>query len=121
METSLEKRTWFRSPDDSVRLSLVQGPLTFGHSQLEMTFSSDTEEHEKFLEAASHIYNALVSLKKTLTPQIISQFKYYAFDTFTAGTYIRTLILRSTIEEESFRYKIHLVPFFTSHADKCKK
>jgi len=40
--------------------------------------------------------------------------------TITDGDYIKTLILRTSANEENNEYKVHLVPYFSSHASSCK-
>lgn len=123
MRDPRDSRTWFRDdrPEPDVRLFLVQTPLTFGHSQLIMKFPPRSDESTRFLRAADFIQKALVSFKQVLSPKILKEFKVLAEHTLTNGTYIKTLVLRTSAHEEKNEYKVHLVPYFRSHARACQK
>jgi hypothetical protein len=126
MPDGLEARTWFKSNDThevDVRLFLVRAPLTFGHSQLVMKYQPRTRSKEstRFRHSAGLIERALSSFKQVLTADTIKKFKNYAEITLTKGSYIKTLILRASADEKSYEYKVHLVPYFKSHARACQK
>ena len=49
-------------------------------------------------------------------------FTSLAQKTLTYGPYNKTLVLRASADEDIKRaYKVHLVPYFASHASLCKK
>lgn len=104
------------------RIFLVDAPLTFAHSQLAIRFSESvhTEEPSLFQLAAPIVYRALSTLKQLMSSNIVDHFKELAEFTSTKENYIKTLVLRSSAQEESGEYKIHLVPYFKSHADACQ-
>jgi hypothetical protein len=116
---SRDNRTWFQNN----RIFLVDKPLTFGHSQIEMQCQKETEE-ERFGQASLLIEIAIKIFRKAFVEKKIhekQQFKELAEDTETHGEYIKTLILRSSANENANQYKIHVVPYFRSHADDCKR
>ena len=132
MADSLKRRTWFveaaniKGTSVEIRIFLVYAPLTFGHSQLIMKFSGKrrVDEATRFELAAPIVKKALVVLKKiTGSNRLRSQrqFRQLTNLTRTEGRYIKTLILRTSASEKNNEYKIHLVPYFNSHARACKK
>jgi len=126
MFDSLEARTWFRLKNligIDVRLFLFRVPFTFGHSELVIKFRSRNchRESDRFHYAACLIERAIVVFNQVLIPSIIKKFKPYAKITFTKGKYIKTLILRVSADEKSNVYKVHLIPYFESHAEACQK
>jgi len=125
MSDELESRTWYRLPNEGppiARLFLVRAPLTFGHSQLDMEFPETIGEPTRFLEAAKLISMAIFAFKEVLTTEIITGYREYAEITLTKNDYIKTLILRTSANEDvKVKYKIHLVPYFKSHEEACQK
>ncbi len=103
---------------------LVDTPVTFGHSQLVMNFPCDACHSESacFNQAAPIIEKALSTFKQMLNPRTVNEFWELAEFTFTKKSYIKTLILRVSAQEDRGKeYKVHLVPYFESHACLCRK
>ena len=103
---------------------LVHTPYTFGHSQLAMEFPFEGHPNEsaRFTLAASIIQKALSVFKDELNEKTIEKFSDLAKLTLTEGSYIKTLILRTSADEDiNTKYKVHLVPYFDSHASACQK
>lgn len=136
------QRAWF--PSDKKRLEesswddiktaphilLVRAPLTFGHSQLVIPErEKDAKNKDKgkleaklFKEAAKLIAKAIEAFHKVLRQEaILSEFSDLAGSTRTGGKLIKILVLRSSASEnpENGGYKVHLVPYFDSHAGEC--
>ena len=105
------------------RIFLVDSPLTFAHSQLAIKFSESThsDESDRFQIAAQFVQKAIIRFGQLLRSNTIKYFKELAEFTRTSDNYIKTLILRASAQEEKGGYKIHLVPYFRSHADACQK
>lgn len=113
------------------RIILSHTPLTFGHSQVIMKFLDGTrylKESLRFEHAAEIIKNSISVFEQVLGLEELhlkqDELKRLTEITRTSGKYIKTLILRSSAEEhtceEYTEYKVHLVPYFTSHAEYCK-
>jgi hypothetical protein len=113
------------------RIILSHTPLTFGHSQLIMKFLGDKrrlKESDRFEQVTEIIKNAILVFEQVLGEEKIhikgTKFSHLSEITHTSGEYIKTLILRSSAEEhndeEYAEYKVHLVPYFNSHAANCK-
>lgn len=106
---------------------LSRSPLTFGHSQLVIPAPFGREQaEEKFFEWGSEIIKrAIVVFRKVFREKEIHkepEFSNLSEMTFTYGKYIKTLILKSSANENvSEKYKIHLVPYFESHDKECQK
>lgn len=107
----------------TARIFLVRAPLTFGHSQLVMDFSSDTlsDESTRFFQSADIIRKALLAFKMALDSHTVQKFETLAQITLTKGSYLKTLILRTSAKEKGKEYKVHLVPYFKSHEKACQK
>ena len=109
---------------------LSRSPLTFGHSQLVIPSPPARKwkktKEEDFFEWSSHIIEgAIATFSRVFRDDKIHQhnkiFKNLAEVTQTKGRYIKTLILRASANEKVFEeYKVHLVPYFKSHATKCQ-
>lgn len=121
---AIQKRAAQDTQDYSftARIFLVHAPLTFGHSQLVMDFSSDTQSDEstRFFQSADIIRKALFAFKMALNSDTVQKFKTLAQITLTNGSYLKTLILRTSAKEEGNVYKVHLVPYFESHESACQ-
>src|SRR3989338_7790588 len=124
---TIEERAWGQQDDEKekgykAKIFLVYAPLTFGHSQLCMTFEKDTEESHQFHEAARLIERA-VRVFRTQLDQLSGDLTFRALAdlTLTHGSYVKTLILRTSASEKLDEYKVHLVPYFSSHARRCQK
>lgn len=118
MDDSIDRRTWFEG-----RIFLVDKPLTFGHSQIVVECHNDKEE-EHFRQASLLITHTIRVFNKAFGENKIhekEQFKKLAFATCTEGGYLKTLILRSSANEDANQYKIHMVPYFCSHAEACEE
>jgi hypothetical protein len=134
MKDNLKERTWFslaktkEHPFD-IQIFLVNAPLTFGHSQLIARFSVDPDGHtcdesKRFSLTAPYIDMALRTFQQAFCISTIHkkiEFAPLAKLTMTDGDYIKTLILRASASEKKTEYKVHLVPYFTSHDSECKK
>ena len=107
----------------NARIFLVDAPLTFAHSQLAMKFSEVTRPNEPtcFQISAQIIQKALFTFNQALDSNTINHFKELAEFTCTKKNYIKTLVLRASAQEDSRDYKIHLVPYFESHAKACQE
>lgn len=105
------------------RIFLVDAPLTFAHSQLAIKFSdvAHSDEPSRFQLSAPIIHKALSTFNQLLSSNIIDHFRELAEFTITQENYIKTLVLRSSAQEDSGEYKIHLLPYFRSHAAACQK
>jgi hypothetical protein len=104
---------------------LSRSPLTFGHSQLLIPSLGDCEQ-DLFRLAAEIVYNVISTFTtvfgnlKLLHEKEI--FKPLAKNTLTRGSYNKTLVLRTSAQESNGKeYKVHLVPYFQSHAELCRK
>jgi hypothetical protein len=124
MVDSRELRTWFSTTEEEINITLllVHAPLTFGHSQLTLSFpaTSTDKEASRFDRAAQSIAKALRVFEAALEPSLC-EFETLAKLTGTSGRYLKTLILRVSANEGSAEYKVHLVPYFESHDLACKK
>lgn len=104
---------------------LSRSPLTFGHSQLLIPSCGDCEED--LFRLASEIICKVVSTftRAFKNPTFLHKkkiFKPLAENTLTRGDYIKTLVLRTSAQEKIEKeFKVHLVPYFESHAELCKK
>lgn len=107
----------------NARIFLVESPLTFAHSQLAIKFSESAhpDESSRFRIAAQIVQKAISTFKQLLSPNTIDYFKELAEFTHTKENYIKTLVLRVSAQEDSWEYKIHLVPYFVSHAAACQE
>jgi len=107
----------------NARIFLVDAPLTLAHSQLAIKFSEITRPNEPtcFQIAAQIIRKALFTFNQVLNSNTIDHFRELAKFTCTKENYIKTLVLRASAQEDSGDYKIHLVPYFESHAKACQK
>lgn len=115
------QRTWFSKDDGQTksRIILSHAPLTLGHSQLIMKFSSDIKqftESERFGKAAEIIQKSISVFEQVFGSKEVhmrsSEFKKLSEITKTNGKYIKTLVLRTSAEEDHTEYKIHLLPYF---------
>jgi hypothetical protein len=107
----------------NARIFLVDSPLTLAHSQLAIEFSecAHPDESSCFQIAAQIVQKAISTFKQLLNSNTIDHFKELAEFTCTKENYIKTLVLRVSAREDSREYKIHLVPYFVSHAAECQK
>lgn len=107
----------------NARIFLVDSPLTFAHSQVAIKFSENVhlDESSRFRIAAQIVHKAISTFKQLLSPNTIDYFKELAEFTHTKGNYIKTLVLRASAQEDDWEYKIHLVPYFVSHAAVCQE
>jgi hypothetical protein len=113
---------------------LVHTPFTFGHSQLVMKFYGDKQPDEpsRFRLATPIIEKALFVFQQVFNSgRITNDFENLKKVTLTEGHYIKTLVLRasaneiSNVEHPKYKdhteYKVHLVPYFRSHEERCKE
>jgi hypothetical protein len=99
--------------------------LTFGHSQLIFSVRGERlKETARFGKVAKIIKSSISAFEQVLGSEKVHtknpEFKRLAEITRTKGKYIKTLILRTSADEKHAEYKIHLVPYFESHASNCK-
>jgi hypothetical protein len=101
-----------------------RSPLTFGHSQLLIPSHGDCEP-DLFRLASEIIYNVISTFSTIFgSPKLLHErriFKPLAENTVTGGPYNKTLVLRASAQETNAEYKIHLVPYFESHVELCRK
>lgn len=119
---SRPQRTWYQR--GNARILLVHAPITFGHSQLVLSFAQgrSADEPTRFQQAAGLIRKALSAFNRVLTVKTLQQFQELAVATATRGPYIKTLVLKASAQEDVRKeYKVHLVPFFESHDEACKR
>lgn len=106
---------------------LVRAPLTFGHSQIVTKFLSVGQQCEAdlFEMVAPTIKGAICVFEKVLGSEWLHkspEFAELAALTRTHKRYIKTLVLRSSAKENrEGEYKVHLVPYFDSHAEECQE
>ena len=113
---------------DTIRKSpcifLSRSPLTFGHSQLLIPYDGDSEQ-DLFRLASEIICKAISALSAMFSgdkpPHQEEIFEPLAKMTLTGGHYVKTLVLRASANESSNEYKVHLVPYFKSHKELCRK
>jgi hypothetical protein len=110
----------------SPHLFLSRSPLTFGHSQVVVPCREGSEDG-LFRVASRIIRCAIQTFSTAFLDQKLhesEQFKTLAEATLTYGSYIKTLVLRASAEEKTktdyTEYKVHLVPYFSSHGALCK-
>jgi hypothetical protein len=103
---------------------LSRSPLTFGHSQLLIPYDGDSEQ-DLFRLASEIICKAISTFSAMFSddkpPHQEEIFEPLAKMTLTGGHYVRTLVLRASANESSNEYKVHLVPYFKSHKELCRK
>lgn len=106
---------------------LVRAPLTFGHSQIVMKFLSIGLQNEAdlFEMIAPTIKGAISVFEQVLGSEWLHrspEFAALAELTRTHKHYLKTLVLRSSAKENrDGEYKVHLVPYFDSHAEQCQE
>lgn len=117
------KETCWRQIEKAPHIFLSRSPITFGHSQLVVPSSRENEEY-LFLVASEFIYGAIYAFNNAFKTNRLHEkaaFRRLAEYTHTHGSYVKTLVLRaSAAEKANQHYKVHLVPYFTSHASCCK-
>ncbi len=109
----LRHRTWYRSGD--AYAFLVDAPITLGHSQLRVTVGRRQPEEQAFKSATAHAANCIEILRATLSALAFDKWAALARYTGTSGRYTKTLVLKVSAKEPRGEYKIHLVPYFSSH------
>jgi len=110
--------------EKSPYIFLSRSPFTFGHSQLVVPSPGDCE-HSLFRLASKIIYCVISTFRSAFADQKLHESQAFVSlteKTLTYGPYKKTLVLRASADEDSKkRYKVHLVPYFASHASLCKK
>ena len=103
-------------------------PLTFGHSQLVVPARPGKDaanESTLFRSAADLIEDGLEVFKNVFGKGELhakAPFKKLAEDTYSYGKYIKTLILRTSADDDpDTKIKFHLVPYFQSNQVDCHK
>lgn len=107
---------------------LTNAPLTFGHSQLVVPAppgADSVNESTLFREAANLIEGVLHLFKNAFGEKKLharAPFQKLAEDTYSYGKYIKTLILRTSADDDpDIKIKFHLVPYFESNQEACHK
>ena len=123
LRPNLENDVW-EQVTKSPCIFLSRSPLTFGHSQLLIPSPCDSEPD--LFRLASKIICKVISIFSTVfgNTRLLHEkdtFKPLAESTHTEGSYKKTLVLRASAQENNEEYKVHLVPYFESHAELCKK
>jgi hypothetical protein len=120
----VKDRIWYpnkdKDGDEDAFAYLVDTPYTLGHSQLVLKISKSTEEKDNFANVSKHVAKCI----KTLSTKLHCQSKKWpqlAKYTLTSDSYLKTLVLRVSADEEDDTYKVHLVPYFTSHLNATRK
>lgn len=98
---------------------LVRAPLTFGHSQLVLRRTKGESEAVTFEKASKQITTAMRTFESSLDSELLKSYPKLAAFTQTSGKFERTLVLRASADEDENSYKVHLVPYFESHASLC--
>jgi hypothetical protein len=117
-------------------LFLVNRPFTFGHSQLVMPIpprlrstkknaEKNLKENLYFEFASIIIKRAIKGFEEALYKDKVhtrAQFHDLGERTFSYSSYIKTLIMRVSADEDPGKfYKVHLVPYFESNAALCQQ
>jgi len=111
----------------SPHIFLTNAPLTFGHSQLVIPACPNAAANEStlFRSAADLIEEVLKAFMEVFgkgTVHAEAPFQKLAEATHSYGKYIKTLILRTSANENpDTKIKIHLVPYFESNQAECYK
>jgi len=107
---------------------ITNAPLTFGHSQLVVPAFPETDpvdESKLFRLAAPLIENVLKVFEIFFAKgkhHRKAPFQKLAEDTHSYGRYIKTLILRTSADDDpKTKVKFHLVPYFESNQVDCHK
>ena len=133
---TMKQRTWLPAPpgDKGISVYLVESPLTFGHSQMNLQTEKIMPEEDMFEIAALVLKESIRVLKEKL-PKAMEDpvWKTLRDYTKTSGRLIKILILKVSADETEKQYKVHIVPYFESHLclttmlfqkgrdiDKCK-
>jgi hypothetical protein len=69
----------------------------------------------KAVRVYCHVFSGMKALHKA------ERFNELALWTHTSGHYLKTAILRTSAAESEGQYRVHLVPFFASHAELCRE
>lgn len=109
----LQDRTWYI--EGGSYAFLVDAPITLGHAQLKIKTDEGQQEEDSFMTAATHVTKRIAILRRALPDLNHGDWTALAGYTKTAGTYVKTLVLKASADEAKGEYKIHLVPYFDSH------
>lgn len=110
---ALRRRAWY-SPTGAYAF-LVDAPITFGHSQLRVSVRPRQHEERAFATAAVHVTKCIAALRVALSSRPFSKWSALANYTGSSGSYIKTLVVKASAKEYKREYKIHLIPYFSSH------
>jgi hypothetical protein len=121
------KNTW-SEVSKFPHIFLTEAPLTFGHSQLVVPARPGTDsvnESTLFRSAVVLIEDVLEVFKNVFGKEKLharAPFQKLAEDTYSYGKYIKTLILRTSADDDpDTKIKFHLVPYFESSQADCHK
>jgi hypothetical protein len=118
-------RIFFNSEEENIIIFNVDRPITFGHSQLRFSFNKNNNYSEAecfikvhlYIDYCLKVFDRIYRMKKFHERKDL---ECLAKETFTEGEFLKTLILRTSASEDHDCYKIHLIPYFESHAKLCK-
>jgi hypothetical protein len=110
----VKDRIWYCS--NQAFTFLVDAPYTLGHSQLVLKVSKSAEEEYNFAKASIHATKCIRILRNKLHNRS-KEWPQLAKYTETSGSYLKTLVLKVSADEEDDTYKVHLVPYFASHLE----
>ncbi len=115
-------------------LLVVDAPLSFGHTQLSLSFEKCDYEDERFLKSAEFIKRVIRINQKHLEDWTgeLSEFADSFLHSGSAseidgselakpvavgslGKYDKTCVVRASADEKSGQYKVHLVPVYEAH------
>lgn len=109
----LRDRSWYCG--ENAYAFLVDAPITLGHSQLKVLVNHAQQEEDSFSNAAKHIAGCIKTLRTVLCDLQLDNWATLANYTGTSGKYQKTLVLKVSANEANDEYKLHLVPYFSSH------
>lgn len=127
MQGNSKKWSNWSQASSSPYILLVNGPLTFGHSQLVVPAPQKDGVDESFLFglASKLIVSALkvfVDVFGSKKVHANPRYQKLAEVTYSYGRFLKTLVLRTSASECPDReLKIHLVPYFESNQAECHK
>lgn len=107
---------------------LTNAPLTFGHSQLVVPTcpGTDSGDESKLFRSAAPLIEDVLKVFEIFFGKgkrhARAPFQKLAEDTYSYGKYLKTLILRTSADDDpNTKIKFHLVPYFESNQVDCHK
>jgi hypothetical protein len=121
---------WYALVDDdvppafTVRANVVRAPLTFGHTQVVLSeLERELCEVERWELAFPHLKRIVAAMEATLRSGVHeSEALAFAREyTATSGAFEKVIVLRTSATEGPTEFKLHLVPYFASHAEAARQ